>query len=70
MCDTIASVTGHLLFPWKYHADMKASHEYDTLKIPGCNLPGVSQKKNTFFKALYLRPLISLRKSSVLEMHL
>ena len=44
MCDTIASVTGHLLFPWKYHADMKASHEYDTLKIPGCNLPGVSQK--------------------------
>ena len=33
-------------------------------------IPGVPQKSLTFFKPVYLRPLISLRESSVLEMNL
>ena len=33
-------------------------------------LPGVPQKNLPFFKSAYLRPLISLRKSSILEMNL
>ena len=34
------------------------------------NTTGCPAKKFTFFKSAYLRPLISLRKSSILEMNL
>ena len=45
------------------------SRSYGTC-VRGWSCTGCPAKKFTFFKSAYLRPLISLRKSSILEMNL